>query len=164
MSSGSGIPPTHETLALVDELRKNNSKYVFALFKIEGNQVIPDVAWPSSDDDQKLIAVLKKEGDAAVARAFEKSIWPAFLSAIEQANGPRFVVIDFSHLSADGRTIRTLTSIGYCPDKGTSAKSKMAFASTKTSFEAKINIGKKYPANDLSDLEYPLVYDAIRKA
>jgi hypothetical protein len=35
-------------------------------------------------------------------------------------------------------------SVGWCPDKGTPAKQKMIFGSTKTAFEQKINIGKKY--------------------
>ena len=37
----------------------------------------------------------------------------------------------------------------------------MTFASTKTAFESKINIGKKYQANDISDLEYQTVYEFV---
>jgi len=162
MSSGSGIPPTAETLAVVDELRKNNSKYIFALFKIDGNEVVPAGHWPSSEDDIKLIQGLKSQGDLAVATAFEKQIWPKFVSLVEKADGPRFTVIDFSHPTTDGRIVRTLTSIGYCTDR-TPPRSKMAFASTKTAFESKINIGKKYQANDPSDLEYPTVFEALKK-
>jgi hypothetical protein len=163
MSSGSGIPPTQETLALVDELRKNNSRYIFALFKIDSNQVVPAEQWPNSDDDVKLVQSLKSNGgDNAVAAAFEKQIWPKFVRALEQADGPRFAVIDFSFNTGEGRVVRTLTSIGYCTDR-TAARLKMAFASTKTAFEAKINIGKKYQANDPSDLEYPTVFEALKK-
>jgi hypothetical protein len=162
MSSGSGIPPTQETLTLVDELRKNNSKFIFALFKIDGNQVVPADQWPNSDDDAKLFSSLKTQGDEAVARAFEKQIWPKFVAALEKSDGPRFAVIDFSFVTGDNRVVRTLTSIGYCTDR-TPARSKMAFASTKTAFEGKINIGKKYQANDPSDLEYPTVFEALKK-
>jgi len=162
MSSGSGIPPTQETLALVDELRKNNSKYIFALFKIDVNQVIPAAQWPHHEDDVKTIQSLKSGGDTALAAGFEKTVWPKFVAALEKSDGPRFAVIDFSHLTNDGRIVRTLTSVGYCTDR-TPARSKMAFASTKTAFEAKINIGKKYQANDPSDLEYPTVFEALKK-
>lgn len=162
MSSGSGIPPTQETLALVDELRKNNSRYIFALFKIDGNQVIPADKWPHAEEDVQHFQSLKSQGDENVARNFEKQIWPKFVAALEKADGPRFAVIDFSHVTNDGRVVRTLTSIGYCTDR-TPAKHKMAFASTKTAFEAKINIGKKYQANDPSDLEYPTVFEALKK-
>jgi len=161
MSSGSGIPPTQETLSLVDELRKNNSKYIFALFKIDGNSVVPADQWPVGDDVSAM-QQLKSQGDNAVAAAFEKTIWPKFINALERADGPRFAVIDFSYLTLDGRTVRTLTSIGFCSDR-TPARSKMAFASTKTAFEGKINIGKKYQANDPSDLEYPTVFEALKK-
>jgi hypothetical protein len=37
------------------------------------------------------------------------------------------------------------------------------FASTKTAFEVKINIGKKYQANDESDLEYSTVFESLQK-
>jgi len=57
--------------------------------------------------------------------------------------------------------VKTLVSIGWCPDRGVPAKQKMTFASTKTAFEAKINIGKKYQANDPSDLEYKTVFDFV---
>jgi len=162
MSSGSGIPPTSETLALVDELRKNNSKYIFALFKIHNSEVVPAGHWPDSEDDVKLVQGLKSQGDNALAAAFEKHVWPKFVAHLEKSDGPRFSVIDFSHLTNDGRIVRTLTSIGYCTDR-TPPRSKMAFASTKTAFEAKINIGKKYQANDPSDLEYPTVFEALKK-
>jgi len=163
MSSGSGIPPTAETLALVDELRKNNSRYIFALFKIDGNQVVPADQWPNCEEDAKIVQGMKGSGgDNAVAAGFEKHIWPKFVASLEKSDGPRFAVIDFSHLTNDGRVVRTLTSIGYCTDR-TPPRSKMAFASTKTAFEAKINIGKKYQANDPSDLEYPTVFEALKK-
>lgn len=163
MSSGSGIAPTQETLAVVDELRKNNSKFVFALFKIDGNHVVPSEQWPHSESDISLFQGIKSNGgDLSVAHAFEKQIWPKFVSVLERADGPRFAVIDFSHATTDGRVVRTLTSIGYCTDR-TPPRSKMTFASTKTAFEAKINIGKKYQANDPSDLEYPTVFEALKK-
>jgi len=163
MSSGSGIPPTAETLTLVDELRKNSSKYIFALFKIDGSQVVPAGHWPNNDEDAKIVQGLRSSGgDSAVAAGFEKHIWPKFVASLEKADGPRFAVIDFSHLTTDGRVVRTLTSIGYCTDR-TAPRSKMAFASTKTAFESKINIGKKYQANDPSDLEYPTVFEALKK-
>jgi len=89
-------------------------------------------------------------------------VWPEFVKAIENADGPRFAVIDFAFVHADGRAVRVLTSIGWCPDRGVPAKLKMTFASTKTSFESKINIGKKYQANDINDLEYATVYEFIK--
>jgi len=72
--------------------------------------------------------------------------------------------VDFAYLNKEDRFINVLTSISYCPDKGTPAKQKMSFASTKTAFEAKINIGKKYNANDLSDLEYSTIFEALTAA
>jgi len=150
MSAGSGILPSPESLAIVDELRKNNSKYSFGLFKVEGNAVVPDTQFARTAGD-----------DHALAAAFEKTVWPQFIRALESANGPRFGVIDFAFANAEGRIVRTLVSISYCPDKGVPAKLKMTFASTKTSFEAKINIGKKYQANDISDLEYKTVLDFV---
>jgi len=157
MSAASGILPTQQTLAIVDELRKNQSKYIFALFKIDGNTIIPDGQWPSNPDETKAI----RGSDDTFAKNFSTSVWPHFLNAIEQTDGPRFAVIDFAFVHPDGRVVRVMTSIGWCPDKGVSAKQKMTFASTKTAFESKINIGKKYQANDLSDLEYQTVYDFV---
>jgi len=144
MSAGSGILPTADTLALVDELRKNNSKYVFGLFKVHGDTIIPDTSY-----------------EAKSGSSFKDDVWPAFIKALDAAGGPRFAVIDFSYTSKDGRQVRTLASVGWCPDKGVPAKEKMTFASTKTAFEAKINLGKKYQANDESDLEFQTVLDFI---
>lgn len=147
MSAGSGILPTSETLAIVDELRKNNSRYTFGLFKVEGQSVVPDAqgAKPSG-------------GDQDYANGYKTNVWPQVVNALENAGGPRFAVVDFAFISGEGRIVRSLISIGWCPDKGVPAKEKMTFASTKTAFEAKINIGKKYAANDSSDLEYDTVY------
>jgi len=108
-------------------------------------------------------AALKSQGDQAIAQQFEKTIWPQFVKTLTSANGPRFAVIDFTYSTKDGRIQKTLVSVGWCPDKGTPAKQKMTFASTKTSFEVKINIGKKYQANDESDLEYATVFESIQK-
>jgi len=157
MSASSGISPTPETLSIVDELRKNNSKFLFALFKIDGTRIIPDVQWPASAEETKAI----RSSDASLASEFKDTVWPAFVKAVEAADGPRFGVIDFAFNHPDGRVVRVLTSIGWCPDRGTPAKTKMTFASTKTAFEAKINIGKKYPANDSADLEYQTVYEFV---
>jgi hypothetical protein len=54
--------------------------------------------------------------------------------------------------SSNASVKRVLCSISWCPDKGTPAKVKMTFASTKTAFETKINVGKKFQANDISDI------------
>jgi len=155
MAAASGISPTAETLAVVDELRKNNSKYFFASFKVDGTTIVPDHT--HSD------AALKAKGDAEIAANFKDTIWTAFVSHLTSANGPRFAVIDFVYLTKDGRIQKSLVSVGWCPDKGTPAKQKMTFASTKTAFEVKINIGKKYQANDESDLEFAQVFEAIQK-
>jgi len=160
MSAGSGIPPSSETLALIDELRKNNSKYLFATFKVEGTQIVPDKAFTS--DEQKEFAALKSSGDEAVAKAFKGTLWPKFVDNVTSADGPRFAVIDFYSINKEGRILRSLTSVGWCSDKS-AAKVKMMFASTKTAFEGKINIGKKYQANDQSDLEYDTVFESIAK-
>jgi len=150
MSAGSGILPTAETLQIVDELRKNNSRYVYGLFKVEGNQVNPDHQGPLSK--------YKTGSDQDYAENYKTRVWPDIVRALENAGGPRFAVFDFAFISGEGRIVRTLVSLGWCPDKGVTAKEKMTFASTKTAFEAKINIGKKYAANDSSDLEYDTVH------
>jgi len=160
MSAGSGIMPTSETLTLIDDLRKNNSKYLFATFKVSGTTIIPDYSF--STDDRKEFASLKASGDEAVAKAFKTTLWPQFIELLTAADGPRFSVIDFYSINKEGRILRNLVSIGWCSDKNP-AKVKMTFASTKTAFEAKINIGKKWQANDQSDLEYDTVYEAISK-
>jgi len=160
MSSGSGIPPSAATLALIDELRKNSSKYLFATFKIQGTEIVPDSSYPSSDADAKEFQALRASGDEAVAKVFEKDLWTKFVNFVTAADGPRFAIVDFYSINTEGRIIRQLVSVGWCSDK-TKAKDKMTFASTKTSFEGKINIGKKYQANDQSDLEYQTVYDSI---
>jgi len=162
MSSGSGIPPNAATLALIDELRKNSSRYLFGTFKIQGTEIVPDSTYPSSDSDAKEFASLRSSGDESVAKVFEKTLWPKFVENVTNADGPRFAVIDFYSVNAEGRIIRQLVSVGWCSDK-TKAKDKMTFASTKTSFEGKINIGKKYQANDHSDLEYATVFEAIQQ-
>jgi len=141
----------------VDELRRNNSKYIFALFKIDGTKVVPDLQYPENPEETKSI----RSSDDAFAKSFKDKVWPAFLTAVEKADGPRFGVIDFAFHHPDGRVVRVLTSIGWCSDKGVPPKTKMTFASTKTAFESKINIGKKYQANDMSDLEYQTVYDFV---
>lgn len=151
----SGITPNAETLAQVDELKKNNSKWFFATFKVDGISIVPDSQWGEP--------ALKAQGDAAVAAAFEKQVWPEFTKQLTSADGPRFAVIDFVYTTKDGRIQKTLLSLGWCPDKGTPAKQKMTFASTKTAFETKINIGKKYQANDESDLEFSSVFEHLQK-
>jgi len=159
MSSGSGIPPSSATLALIDELRKNSSRYLFALFKIQGTEIVPDATYPSGDDNE--FKNLRSQGDESVAKVFEKQLWPKFVDLVTSADGPRFAVIDFYSINQEGRILRQLVSVGWCSDK-TKAKDKMTFASTKTAFEGKINIGKKYQANDHSDLEYATVFESIQ--
>jgi len=144
MSAGSGILPNQATLDTVDELRKNNSKHAFGLFKVEGTTVVPDSTHPTASADD-----------------FENKTWASFIKALESAKGPRFGVVDFAYTSNDGRPTKALIAVSWCPDKGVTAKEKMTFASTRTAFEAKINIGKKYSANDVSDLEYKTVKDTI---
>lgn len=165
MSSGSGINPSAEALALVDECRKNNSKYIFSLFRIDdaGKEVIPCGTFPETAEEQKLVAQLKSQGSDGIAKNFKSTVWPLFVQKLEGQNGPRFAVIDWQQVTSEGRLITKLTNIAWCPDKGTTAKSKMTFASTKTSFDAKINIGKKYQANDSSDLEYDTVNEFMSK-
>ena len=58
--------PTNETLAIVDEIRKNNSKFAFALFKVEGNAVVPDMEFP--------IGNLKAKGEEDYCRNFEHTV------------------------------------------------------------------------------------------
>jgi hypothetical protein len=159
MSAGSGILPTSETLAIIDSLRKHNTSLAFALFKIEGTDVIPAGQYPDEAESKNFVA--SKKDTVSYAKNFEKNVWAQYLKAIEAADGPRFSVVDFAFLNKEDRFVNVLTSISYCPDKGTPAKQKMSFASTKTAFEAKINIGKKYNANDLSDLEYATVLSAL---
>jgi len=155
MAAASGIAPTAETLAVVDELRKHNSKHFFATFKVDGTTIVPDQAWGD--------AALKAKPDSELAGHFKDSVWKEFVKVLTTADGPRFGVIDFTYITKDGRTQKTLLSLGWCPDKGTPPKQKMTFASTKTAFEVKINIGKKYQANDESDLEYQQVFESIQK-
>src|SRR3978361_1280582 len=92
------------------------------------------------------------------------SVYPNFLKAIESADGPRYGLIDFAYQSDDGRIVKNLAIISVCFDKNTPAKTKMIFASTKTAIEMKFNIGKKYTANDASDLEFPTVFDYIKSS
>jgi len=162
MSAGSGITPNAATLSLVEELRKNNSKYLYGLFKVEGESVVPDSIFPENDNDSKEVANDKKSGDSAFAEAFKTKHWKRFLGAVENAAGPRFGVTDFAYTTSEGRVVRNLVCVSYCPDKGTPARVKMTFASTKTSFEAKINVGKKYQANDISDLVFDTVLEYIK--
>jgi len=162
MSAGSGILPNAATLALVDDLRKNSTKLVFALFRVEGIEVVPDSQFPSSGEDQSKVAGFKAGGDENYAKNFQTTVWPLFVKAIENSTGPRFAVVDFAYTTGEGRIIRQLVSVSWCPDKGTPARTKMTFASTKTAFENRINIGKKYGANDFADLEYSTVYEAVQ--
>jgi len=162
MSSGSGIPPSAATLARIDELRKNSSKLLFATFKIVGQEIVPDAVYPNTADEEKRFAALKASGDEAVAKVFESELWPDFVNNVTNADGPRFAVLDFYSVNSEGRILRQLVSIGWCSDK-TKPQQKMTFASTKTSFEGKINIGKKYMANDQADLEYASVAEVMRQ-
>ena len=98
----------------MDELRKNHSKYLFALFKIDGTKVVPAQQYPETPEETKAI----RTSDDAFAKAFKDTVWPAFVQAIEAADGPRFAVIDFAFNHPDGRVVRVLTSIGWCADKG----------------------------------------------
>jgi len=162
MSAGSGILPNAATLALVDDLRKNSTKLVFALFRVEGIEVVPDSQFPSNDSQAQQVASFKSGGDENYAKNFASTVWPLFVKAIENSTGPRFAVVDFAYATGEGRIIRQLVSVSWCPDKGTPARTKMTFASTKTAFENRINIGKKYGANDFADLEYSTVFEAIQ--
>ena len=108
--------------------------------------MVPDRQYPESAEETKAI----RTSDDAFAKAFKDTVWPAFISAIESSDGPRFAVIDFAFIHSDGRVVRVLTSIGWCPDKGVPAKTKMTFASTKTAFESKINIGTTSAVNGQS--------------
>jgi len=160
MSASSGIAPNAATLALVDELRKNSTKFVFALFKIVGIEVIPDTTYPPESEIANIAA--EKKNDSGYADSFKAKHWKNFVSAVENAKGPRFGVIDFTYITSEGRTVKQLVVVAYCPDKGTPAREKMTFASTKTAFETKINVGKKYQASDIADLEFDAVLEYIK--
>jgi len=163
MAAASGITPTQDTLNLVEELRKNNSKLCFALFKVEGTTIVPEYQFPDHSAEGQTAADLKTKGDAALAAGFKDHIWPAFVKKLANAPGPRFAVIDFARATADGRIAKTLVSVSWCSDRASSAREKMTFASTKTAFEVKINVGKKHQANDESDLEYDAVHEVVSK-
>jgi len=161
MSAGSGIAPSNDSLQIVDEIRKHNTKLVYALFKIQGIEVVPDTVYPSTAEEQQEVAELKKS-DAGYAAAFKTHVYPKFLKAIESADGPRYGLIDFAYTTDDGRIVKNLAIISVCFDRSTPPKTKMVFASTKTALEMKFNIGKKYTANDPSELEYDTVFDYIK--
>jgi len=163
MSAGSGIAPSTESLQIVDELRRHNTKLVFALFKIQGIEVVPDVVYPTTEDEVAEVQQLKKS-DAEYASQFKSTVYPKFIKAIEAADGPRYGLIDFAYPTDDGRIVKNLAIISVCFDRTTPAKTKMVFASTKTALEMKFNIGKKYTANDPSELEYNTVFDYIKSA
>jgi len=160
MSAGSGIAPNAETLALVEELRKKSSKYRFATFKIEKTSVVIDRKFPESSDELATCSRYAST-DEELAKNFESHIWPAFLNSLETADGPRFGVVDFAFVNKEGSIKKILAVISYCNDKTATARVKMTFASTRTSFENKINIGKKYSANDFSELEFDAVKTAL---
>lgn len=75
--------------------------------------------------------------------------------------GPRYGLLDFAYNTKDGRTVKSLVIISVCFDNNTAPRVKMTFASTKTALEMKFNVGKKYTANDQSDLEYDTVFNSI---
>ena len=85
----SGISPNQETLAQVEELRKNNSKYFFATFKVDGVEIVPDVQYGNPE--------VKALTEGALTDAFKSTVWPEFVKTLTTANGPRFGVIDFSY-------------------------------------------------------------------
>ena len=70
----------------MDEIRKHNTKLVYALFKIQGIEVVPDTVYPSTAEEQQEVAELKKS-DAGYAAAFKTHVYPKFLKAIESADG-----------------------------------------------------------------------------
>jgi len=147
----------------VDELRKHNTKLVYALFKISGVEVVPDVVYPGNEEESQEVQQLKKS-DADYAAHFKTNVYPKFIKAIEAADGPRYGLIDFAYATDDGRIVKNLAIISVCFDRTTPPKTKMVFASTKTALEMKFNIGKKYTANDPSDLEYNTVFDYIKSS
>jgi len=156
MSAGSGIVPSSETLALVEELRKKSSKFRFATFKIDKTAVVPDRKFPDSESEHQICATYAAT-DEALATNFELQIYPHLLSSFEKADGPRFAVVDFAFYNKEGSIKKILAVISFCNDKTSPARVKMTFASTRTAFENKINIGKKYGANDFSELEFSTV-------
>jgi len=153
MAAASGIAPTNETLDVVEQIRK--SKFFFATFKVDGTTIVPDVQFIDQD--------LKAKGDQAVANEFKTKVWPELVKSLTAAAAPRFVVVDFTYNTADGRIQKSLLSLGWCPDNKTPARQKMTFASSKTAFETKISVGKKYQANDEADLEYTTVMEYMLK-
>jgi len=159
MSAGSGIAPSAETLSVVEELRKKSSKYRFATFKISGTSVVPCRKYPENEDEVKYVNAFGST-DQGLAENFEKMIWPKVLEAISNPLEPRFIVVDFAFMNSEGSIKKILAVLSYCSDK-CPARVKMMFASTRTAFENKINIGKKYGANDLSEMEYKSVKDAL---
>jgi len=91
--------------------------------------------------------------DEQCAKNFEGKIWPRFVSAFEKADGPRFGIVDFAFINKEGSIKKILIIVSWCSDK-IGARVKMTFASTRTSFENKVNIGRKFGCNDISELEY----------
>jgi len=159
MSAGSGIAPNSETLALVEELRKKTSKFRFSTFKIQGTNVVPDKVYPETDLEVKEVSTFASS-DQLLAENFEKKVWPVFLATIEKADGPRFGIVDFAFINKEGSIKKILACVSFCSDK-CPARVKMTFSSTRTAFENKVNIGKKYGANDISELEYATVKEAL---
>jgi len=159
MSAGSGIAPNSETLSVVEELRKKSSKFRFATFKIVGTNVVPDRLYPSTESEISEVAAYTTN-DQLLAENFQAKIWPVVMRTMESAEGPRFCIVDFAFINKEGSIKKILACISFCSDKQP-ARVKMTFSSTRTAFENKVNIGKKYGANDIAELEYATVKESL---
>jgi len=145
----SGIDVSEELLSLFEgvKLRHTNKYFTFSLKetgKVAGKSVydweINHKAEAASDDKNK------EQFDALVAS----------LPAAE----PRFIVFDFTDTKADGRLIKKLILIKWCPDSVHFRIKPVIGATYQTLKEKLSGLGKDIQASDHSDLSY----DAIKAA
>jgi len=142
----SGIDISEELLGLFEEVKLRH-KHKFIIFSLKqtgkvGTKITFDWSIDTKADP--------------VADAENKAAFEAMLKELP-SDDARFVVFDFADTKADGRQIKKLVLIKWCPDSVSFRVKPVVGATYQTLKEKLTGLGKDIQASDASDLAYEAI-------
>ncbi|XP_065197801.1 uncharacterized protein LOC135829324 [Sycon ciliatum] len=148
----SGIDVDAEITEVYNDV-KLKAKHKFLIFKIS--------------DDKTSIIIDDEVPRAGSANTTTVEDCNVHFEAMKQRLGkePRYILYDFGISNTEGRIVKKLAFIFWCPDNSPIGK-KMIYASSKDSLKKVMTgIGIEFQANDASDMEFKdLVAEVLKKA
>jgi len=142
----SGIAVSDELLSLYEDIKLRH-KHKFVIFSLKQTGVVAGKA----SYDWSIDHLAPPAADDKNRESFEE------LVKMLPAEEARFVVFDFADVKADGRQIKKLVLIKWCPDSTHFRLKTVIGASYQTLKEKLSGLGKDVQAADPADLAYEAI-------